>query len=859
MSDMTERDGAVVVHGNARFTVISPVCIRMEYHPDGEFIDAPTLFAYNRDAGWEDYEIERDPNSDRHITIQTGELNLSYRAGDKPFSGGNLSCTFANRGEEVTWTPEMRNSRNLGGTLQSLDGRQGSVNLGEGLLSRDGYYCIDDSASHILVDDWIQCRPEDAGLDWYLFAYGTDYRAALRALTEIGGSIPMPRKCLLGSWYSRWHDYSSQEYRDLVDEYDARDYPLDVLVWDMDWHRQDATEGLGWAWTKGWTGFSWNRDLLPDAESLLGEMDERDIAVALNVHPHDGIRSHEDMYEPFMQDLGLDPEEDEVPLFDAGDEDYMDAYFKHGHAPHEEAGVEFWWVDWQQDCLIPYVRSVPGLRHLPWLNELYFRHTSRGNRRGVNFSRWAGWGDHRHPIHFSGDAVSTWDMLAFQVPFTTTAGNVGCFFWSHDMGGFTQCEEPEKYARWLQFGAFSAAMRLHGLGRDRRPWTWAEWAQPSMRKSFEWRSRLMPYTYSAVARSCRDSEPLLRPLYLDYPERDAAYRNPQQYLYGDAFMVAPVVTPGEGGGKVGRQVVHFPEGTWYNWFTGERLEGPGEYLVCADLEEMPLFVRAGTPVPMQPYRRRPTSAPLTELTVRCFPGRPGEPREFVLYEDDGETREYADGKFAETTIRYERSVDGLITVTVEPVEGSYPDMPETRDIRLELACVENGRNVRVDGDEAECVFDEDALTTVVEVPEVAVIEGTTIELHADEVDETTARERAIARRRRALQLGDEDTSVETELALRGVGVVHKDESYYRDGADPVQKFYAPPGVLDKDQATLELLRGDDPVASMEYRGKAGYPFAIPVPENLRDEELRVRVHACIDGEEVVYTTKGWHV
>jgi hypothetical protein len=402
-------------------------------------------------------------------------------------------------------------------------------------------------------------------------------------------------------------------------------------------------------------------------------------------------------------------------------------------------------------------------------------------------------------------------------------------------------------------------MRLHGLGRDRRPWTWAEWAQPSMRKSFEWRSRLMPYTYSAVARSCRDSEPLLRPLYLDYPERDAAYRNPQQYLYGDAFMVAPVVTPGEGGGKVGRQVVHFPEGTWYNWFTGERLEGPGEYLVCADLEEMPLFVRAGTLVPMQPYRRRPTSAPLTELTVRCFPGRPGEPREFVLYEDDGETREYADGKFAETTIRYERSVDGLITVTVEPVEGSYPDMPETRDIRLELACVENGRNVRVDGDEAECVFDEDALTTVVEVPEVAVIEGTTIELHADEVDETTARERAIARRRRALQLGDEDTPVETELALRGVGVVHKDESYYRDGADPVPKFYAPPGVLDENQATLELLRGDDPVASMEYRGEAGYPFAIPVPENLRDGELRVKVHACIDGEEVVYTTKGWHV
>ena len=135
----------------------------------------------------------------------------------------------------------------------------------------------------------------------------------------------------------------------------------------------------------------------------------------------------------------------------------------------------------------------------------------------MSFSRWGGWGDHRNPIHFSGDAGTRWPMLEFEVPFTTTAGNVGCFFWSHDIGGHTGGRNEESYMRWVQFGATSAALRSHSTRKpdmDRRPWTYSRQAEDSMRLSFHLRSELFPYIYSSAWQSCAESVPLSRPMYI---------------------------------------------------------------------------------------------------------------------------------------------------------------------------------------------------------------------------------------------------------------------------------------------------------------------------------------------------------
>lgn len=185
--------------------------------------------------------------------------------------------------------------------------------------------------------------------------------------------------------------------------------------------------------SRSWTGYTWERKRIPDPGALIAEVHRRGVTVSLNDHPHDGIRPHEEMYAAFMADMGADPAH--PLLFDLGDRKYMETFFKHAHHATEDMGVDFWWLDWQQNYLYPEVRGYRSTS-LQWINELYYRQTERKGLRGAGYSRWAGWGDHRHPIQFSGDAQANWALLAFEVKLTSASGNAGCYYWAHDIGGF---------------------------------------------------------------------------------------------------------------------------------------------------------------------------------------------------------------------------------------------------------------------------------------------------------------------------------------------------------------------------------------------------------------------------------------
>jgi len=273
------------VVGNARFTVLTPNCIRLEYADGGKFVNAPSLFAVNRRARFNGARVTRSVTS---TTIDTGALRLTYTPDGKPFSASNLFADIKTDAGMVRWTPGAANPGNLGGTIRTLDGLRGPVDLGQGVLSRDGWFLLDDSTTPLLTTDWVQSRPADSGADWYLFGYGDDYHAALRSLTAVGGPVPLPRKYVLGAWYSRYWPYTSPEFRQIVNEYTAHDFPLDNIVLDMDWHKD------------GWTGWSWNRKLLPDAEALLPWFHSQGIHDTLNLHPADGVGPQEDAYASFM-------------------------------------------------------------------------------------------------------------------------------------------------------------------------------------------------------------------------------------------------------------------------------------------------------------------------------------------------------------------------------------------------------------------------------------------------------------------------------------------------------------------------------------------------------------------------------
>ncbi len=785
-----------VVIGGARFSVLTPNCIRMEYDADGKFIDLPSLFAANRDARFDNFKLEKEG---ANTVIDTGAIRLKYAPDGQTFSAKNLSATIK---DGTNWTPGAKNVGNLGGTLRTLDGVKGPVPVLPGVLSRDGWALIDNSRDPLLTKDWVEARPQDAGSDWYLFGYGHDYRAALKSLTSVSGEVPLPRKNLLGTWYSRYWPISSAEYREFAKEYEQHDFPLDNMVLDMDWHRQ------------GWTGWSWNRDLIPDPENLISDLHKQGLQVTLNLHPADGVAASEDQYPAFMKTLGAPNDGKTIP-FDAADQKQMNALETQVLDPLTKAGVDFWWVDWQQ---YPNTRGIPELTNLWWINELMSRYTQEGGRRGVSFSRWAGWGDQRHPIHFSGDASSDWSSLAFQVPFTATSGNVGCFFWTHDIGGHNGGRNEESYARWCQFGALSASLRSHSsrdADTDRRPWKYPKWDEDSMRDSFHLRSELFPYIYSSAAQSTRESVPMLRPMYFDYPETEAAYHNGQEYLFGDDLLVAPIASPGVGPNRVAHQAVWFPNGSnWFNTFTGEKYQGGTDALCAADINEFPLFARGGVPVAMQPYSDRMTSVKISTLRLRAFPGANGQSGRSELYEDDGQTNAYKTGASAQTPLRYTRN-GNRIEIAVGATQGKFAGQLLTRAYQIELPATQRATGATLDGKSLAVRYDAATATNTIAVPARSIGGNFSVFVIAADADATVLRNVAQARRMKGVTGRDfapqnphdllqnalagqlSGAQRDEALAVVGVGIIAKNQSPIFARGDVRDVVYVPSGVLDE--------------------------------------------------------------
>ena len=473
-------------------------------------------------------------------------------------------------------------------------------------------------------------------------------------------------------------------------QFQNHDIPVSVCVLDMDWH---LTTGYGK--NHGWTGYTWNRELFPDPEEFISWLHSQGIRTCLNLHPADGVHPHEAKYAEMATAMGVDTANQTSIPFDIHSPHFALPYLKCLHHPHEKIGVDFWWLDWQQGMKT----ACSDLDPLWWLNHLHFYDLGRNaGKRPFVFSRWGGLGSHRTPIGFSGDTFTTWKMLAWQPYFTATAANVGYGWWSHDIGGHTfGIEDAELYLRWVQFGVWSPVFRLHSTKnpyQPRAPWLFESPVYELARQAMQRRHALIPLLYSLAYRYHQSGHAPIRPMYHDYADNDAAYVCPQQYLYGDQIIVAPFTEPLDKHTRLSRQVVWLPPGDWYDFDSGERVSGDQWMAVYGDLAETPVFVRAGSIVPLAipPYRDAAENPRVLELRIYC-----GADGHFELYEDDGVSTAYQQGKRFRTSIE-QKSNENAVSVVISP-DGRAGIVPEQRTWQIKLYGLspETRAEVRVDG------------------------------------------------------------------------------------------------------------------------------------------------------------------
>ncbi|MBD3411145.1 MAG: DUF5110 domain-containing protein [Ignavibacteriales bacterium] len=677
---------AVVEAGKARFTVLTSGLVRMEWSPDSTFEDRASLVVINRRLDPPGFESMR---VGEWLVIETERMRLRYKLGSGAFGADNLEVAFEADGEKTSWTPGKENLGNLGGTNRTLDGVKGAAELNPGLLSTEGWTLIDDSDRPLLDSSdrkWFVERADTSATDWYLFVYDDDYKRALADYVAVAGRVPLPPRFAFGLWQSRYWAYTDREFKQLVEEFDVHDVPLDVLVIDMDWHKTYGLTFYNYTPDQagqhlGWTGYTWDPNHFPDPEAFLDWCERRGLKTPLNLHPASGVQPHEERYPEMARAMGIDPATERYVPFDITDKKYAKNYFEILHRPKEEIGVDFWWLDWQQWQESP----IRNLNNTWALNYAHFTDMERQGKRPIIYHRWGGLGNHRYQIGFSGDVHTSWESLAFQPFFTAAASNVCYGYWSHDIGGHFEGErEPEIQTRWVQYGVFSPILRLHSAKSpriDRRPWTYPLEHFQAMREAIRLRYRLAPYVYAAARETYETGVSIVRPMYYEHPREPEAYERTRQYYFGDDMIVAPVVSPIDDSTGMATVEVWLPEGAWHDWATGEALVGPAAYERPYALDEIPVFVKRGAVVPMQTNKQRADVAFVDPAVFVVFPGDSGSAE---LYEDSGDSLGYREGEYARTRVTQRRTGRDRVSITIDATLGEYRGQGNERTYVVEL-------------------------------------------------------------------------------------------------------------------------------------------------------------------------------
>lgn len=506
----------------------------------------------------------------------------------------------------------------------------------------------------------------------------------LRGYAELTGFPHLPPLWSLGYQQSHRTLTSKDEIMREAQTFREKKLPCDTLIY----------LGTGFCpsgWNTGHGSFTFNADVFPNPKTMIEQLHGEHFKVVLHVVPPGNFHGT-------IHDTGA---EAKTP----GDAvDYWQQ-----HLPVEEIGIDGWWPD-EGDGLSVYARFQRNQFY--WDGPL----SAHPDRRPFALHRNGYAGVQCYGWVWSGDIDSSWAALKAQVRNGINLGLCGIPYWGTDTGGFSPTPEltPELYVRWFQFSAFSPLFRSHGRAwKLRLPWGWntgspgplegAERLGPNWppeqelhdlqveeicRQYLNLRYQLLPYLYSSVAQAHKAGMPLMRPLWLEHPEDKQALARDDEYLFGDSFLVAPVLQA-----DASERAVYLPAGQWWDYWSGKAVEGGGESPRMVDLCTIPLYVKAGSIVPFGPVKQYATQ-PLEEpLMLRVYSGADGN---FMLYEDDGESFRYKQGEFMRIMCEW-NDAKRMLTLRVDPKGKSV----NGRTVQVEIAGTSGAKTVTLRGASTE--------------------------------------------------------------------------------------------------------------------------------------------------------------
>ena len=507
-------------------------------------------------------------------------------------------------------------------------------------------------------------------LDYY-FIKGREVKDVIRKYTKITGRMNLPPKWSLGYHQSRYSYGSTEEVKELANKFRENDIPCDVIHLDI--HYMDD-----------YRVFTWDENNFPEPEKLMNDLKEDGFKVVNIIDP--GVKKDPD-YEVYKEGMKNDhfcryldgelftgdvwPEESVFPDFTSKK---VRKWWAGLHKDLLDSGVKGIWNDMNEPAVFndTYTMDLEVMHENdgdPYLHKRFHNQyallEAMGTYQGIKkykeerpfvLSRAGFSGIQRYAATWTGDNRSIWDHLKLAVPMLMNMGISGLSFSGTDIGGFTGDSNGELLTRWTQLGTFMPFFRNHSslYTKSQEPWAFAEKYEKIIKKFIELRYKFMPHIYNLFYKTSQKGIPVMRPLFMEFPDEQKAYEISYQFMVGDSILAAPVYEP-----KKDKKLIYLPEGNWVNYFSDKNYEGKQYIVEDTPLATMPLYIKNGSILVMGEKINYIGEKERNYLEIVNYLDENIPKNSYTLYEDDGISYNYQEGKYNLKKFSYKKSKEKI--------------------------------------------------------------------------------------------------------------------------------------------------------------------------------------------------------